>query len=629
MVQYRMRRRSPGVSLWHLERKRHMPFDGLFAAAVRRQLADALIGARVDKIYQPTPNTVILHCWRPGENVRLLLSADPGYPRVHLTRSDPPNPLQPPTFCMVLRKHLDPGKIADVQQMGRDRVLHVVIDGYDENGKPARRRLIAELTGRNSNLILVDDAGVIVDALRRASADVNSYRTIMPGELYVPPPATGKLDPGAVTPAELAEQAQALTDRPTWARFLTAVVEGVSPLAAAHIATSAALAPDAPLEPSDEKAFARVAHVLAQVTTAAEEGAFSPVVLTDDAGFPADFWAWRPSHVAADRLRAASDPSAAADEFFRYRTALAAEQQLRTKLTQAVRTALKRLQRKAEALRGDLEDARQADQYRLYGELLTASLHMVKQGPSATVPNYYENGAPIVIPLDPALSPAANAQRYFKRYNKAKTARSAVKAQLDAVETDIAYLEQVLMHVETAPGVPELREIEAELQAAGVMTNSANARQTDGRTARREKATNRPQRTPSSRPLQTRASDGSVIFVGRSNRQNDGLTLHTARPDDIWLHVKNLPGAHVVLQPAGGEPSEQALMEAAELAAYFSRARTSSNVAVDWTRARYVRKPKGARPGMVVYDHHQTIFVTPDERRIQQLLGRERPSGVG
>lgn len=596
-----------------------MPFDGLFAAAVRRQLNDVLAGARIDKIYQPAPHTIILHCWRPGVDLRLLLSAEPNRPRMHLTRGNPPNPMQPPPFCMLLRKHLDPGKIAAVEQIGLDRVLHIVIDGYDEAGRPTRRRLVAELTGRNSNLILVDDAsGVIIDAIRRASLHVNKYRAILPGETYVPPPLGNRLDPRSLTDGALSEKAATQPDGVAWARFIAGTVEGVSPFAARHVAVAAGLSPDAAMDPSDGQAMAAVVDVLAELTRAAVAGAFSPVIILNETGQPADFWAWRPAHVAPDRLQPAPDPSAAADAYYEFRTAADAEQQLRATLQRAVGGALKRLRRKAAALRGDLEQAARAEEYRLYGELLMAHLHMVKKGPEATVPNYYEGGKPITIPLDPALDPAANAQKYFKRYAKAKTARLAIQQQLDAVEEEAAYLEQALLHVEMEAGMEALRELEAELQAAGVLpvAKAGMPRRDQARGAKDE----RKQRARTAKPLRARATDGSVILIGRSNRQNDRLTLHTARPDDIWLHVKDLPGAHVILQPVAGEPSEEALREAAELAAYYSRARSSSNVAVDWTKARYVRKPKGARPGMVIYDHHQTIFVTPDEQRVQALL---------
>lgn len=598
-----------------------MPFDGLFAAAVRRQLNDVLVGARIDKIYQPSPYTIVLHCHMPGDNVRLLLSADPHHARVHLTRISLINPLQAPAFCMLLRKYLDPGKIVAVEQVGLDRILHIVIDGYDESGNPARRRLIAELTGRNSNLVLVDDSsGRIIDAIRRASARVNRYRAVLPGEEYVPPPATDKLEPRSVSATALAAKAVA-SDEETLSRFLVRTVDGLSPLAAQHVAATARLQPTAPLTALDEAAFDAVSDVLRQIATAAEQGRFEPVVVYEGER-PADFWAWPPDHISPERLHFVSDASVAVDTYYDHYLTQSTRDELRGHLARTVRTALKRLRRKSAALQADLDDAAQADKYRLFGELLMANLHLVKQGREATVPNYHEDGAPVTIPLDPALHPAANAQKYFKRYNKAKTARVAVQQQLDAVTVDIEYLDRALMHIETADDVNELRDIEAELIEAGILASKKKHGTSNRRTQRHGKKNAGRANTPLSKPLRARASDGTTILIGRNNRQNDRLTLRTAKPDDIWLHVKDLPGAHVVLQlPSGvAEPSEQALHEAAQLAAYYSSARSSSNIAVDWTRARYVRKPKGGRPGMVIYDHHQTVYVTPDEKAVRSLL---------
>lgn len=629
-----------------------MPYDGLFAAAVRVRLHGALADARIDKIYQPAPYTIILHLRRPGENLRLLLSADPQHARVHLTETSPPNPLQPPAFCMLLRKYLDPGKIVAVEQVGMDRILHVVIDGFDDAGRPARRRLIAELTGRNSNIVLVDEAsGRIIDALRRVSDRVNRYRALLPGVPYVPPPPADKIDPRAVTAADLEPFARDLDPDDTVERLLTAALEGVGPFAAKHIALAAGIPPAAtvggltelPGEPADgtlpeltsegRAALGALADAARTAARAAESGSAAPVLVVDERGLPADFWSMPPLHVAPERVRVMPDPCAAVDAYYAHRLAAAEKDALRRRLARGLETALKRLRRKRRALEGDLEEAERAEEYRMFGELLTAHLHMVKQGSQAVVPNYYAGGEPVVIPMDPSLHPAVNAQRYFKRYNKAVTARRAVQEQLDAVARDIAYLEQALMHVETAATIEELEDVEAELAAAGFPFGAAGGG--PGRGGRPGSPASRAgagQRAAgagraAAAPLTARASDGSRILVGRSNRQNDQLTFRTARPDDVWLHVKDAPGAHVILQPAGGEPSDDALREAAELAAYFSRARGSSRVPVDWTRVKHVRKPKGARPGMVVYDHHQTIYVTPGEEAVRARLqpGPGRP----
>lgn len=601
-----------------------MPFDGLFAAAVRHELNDVLADARIDKIYQPTPYTIILHCRRPGQNVRLLLSADPRGARVHLTEFSPPNPLQAPAFCMLLRKYLDPGKIVSVEQVDLDRILHLVIDGFDDIGRPARRRLIAELTGRNSNIVLVDESsGRIIDAMRRASARVNRYRALLPGEEYVPPPPTEKLNPRTISDEDLqAFAGQRSPDEPA-GRFLVAALDGVSPFAAEHIVAAAGIPPSATIDELPLTAFTAAARVTRSLVSAIDEGSFSPVLIENDEGRPHDFWAFPPAHIPSERVRPVADASQAVDECFHYRLTIAEETELRSHLSRTIGTALKRLRRKADALQADLDDAERAEEYRVFGELITANLHLVRQGSEATVPNYYADGELVTIPMDPSLHPAANAQKYFKRYNKAKTALRAVKEQLDATNADIAYLEQTLMHVETASDTAELREIESELAAADVLRNRRGGAPGKTRHSGRGKSKKSHGRghTPPSQPLQVRASDGSRILVGRNNRQNDRLTLRIARPGDIWLHVKDRPGAHVILQPADGSstPSDDALREAAAIAAYFSSARNSGNVPVDWTLAKHVRKPTGARPGMVIYDEHKTIYVTPDEKLMQVL----------
>lgn len=603
-----------------------MPFDGLFAAAVRAQLSDVLAEARIDKIYQPTPYTIILHVRRPGDSRRLLLSADPRHARVHLTDTSPPNPLQAPAFCMLLRKYLDPGKIVAVEQVGLDRILHVVIDTFDDIGRPVRRRLVAELTGRNSNIILVDESSnKIIDAIRRASLRVNRYRAMLPGEEYVPPPPTGKSDPRTWQLDSIHDETARWPAAETVVRALVASFDGISPFAAEHIIAAAGLPTELRVEQLTDVQCDELSSALHALGAAAAAESFSPTIIVDDEGRPLDFWAFPPRHVAADRHRImgdAGDPSAAVDAVYSRRLSDAAEGELRRKLQRTLSTARKRLARKAAALQSDLDDAARADEYRVFGELLTANLHMVQQGSEATVPDYYSGGTPVTIPLDPSLHPAANAQRYFKRYNKAKTARRLVREQLDATTAELDYLDQALVHVEMASGIAELHDIEAELAAAGLLpAPKERGARAGGRGSRRR-------RLPASKPIEAETSDGSRVLVGRNNRQNDQLSLRTARPDDIWLHAKDMPGAHVILQPAdaAAEPDMDTVREAAEVAAYFSKGRQSSNVPVDWTRARHVRKPRGARPGMVIYDHHQTIYVTPNDHGIQRLLGDDGES---
>ncbi|MFS8664832.1 MAG: NFACT family protein, partial [Limnochordales bacterium] len=394
--------------------------------------------------------------------------------------------------------------------------------------------------------------------------------------------------------------------------------DGFGPFAAREVLVRAGLDPDTrhgDLTAADRE---RIVDAFLTLVGAVAAGRFAPVVVLDDAGQPLDFWAFPPAQ-APGPLSPCPSPSQAAAAYFNHRLATLGVQRQRQRLERLVAAARARLGRKVENLRQDLAGAARAEEYRLYGELLTAHLHRIPRGETVTLPNYHAGDAPVTIPLDPALSPAENAQRYFKRYAKARAAQAAVQTQLDAAVAELAYLDQVAIHLEMADSLEALAELEAELEAAGVASPAGPKAAGDGRPHRAA----RPGSDGGGKPLEARTRRGARVLIGRSNRQNDRLTLRTARPDDIWLHVKDLPGAHVILQ-VQGEPDEEDLRDAAQLAAYFSKARHSSSVAVDWTRARHVRKPKGARPGMVIYDHHKTIYVSPDEAAVSALLAMSR-----
>ncbi|HEY8417154.1 MAG TPA: NFACT RNA binding domain-containing protein [Limnochordales bacterium] len=593
-----------------------MPFDGLFAAAVAAELNRALADARIHKIQQPDARTLVLHCRQPGHNRRLLISVEPGYARLHLTETQPPNPPHPPAFCMLLRKHLEPARILHVSTVGLDRIVRIVCEAVDSTGRRARLALIAELTGRHSNVILVEEAtGRILDALKRTAPQGGARRALLPGETYEPPPVPPKRDPRRTAREDVSRLLGLQPAPQPVARTIADLYDGFGPFAAREVLLRAGLDPEVrhgQLSPAD---LERVADALLGLATAAAEGRFQPAIVRDAAGTPVEFWAFPPMQ-AAGSVELGSSPSAAAAAYYDHRLASLALQREKQRLERLVAAARARLARKADNLRKDLEDAQRADEYRLYGELLTANLHQVPRGAAVTLPNYYAGGEPVTIPLDPALSPADNAQRYFKRYAKARAARIAVQGQLDATLADLAYLDQVALHLDMADSLADLTEIEAELAAAGVAVEGAPPSPNPARP-------NGAASGDAPKPLEARTTGGARVLIGRNNRQNDRLTLRTAQPDDIWLHVKDLPGAHVILQPQG-EVTAADLREAAQLAAYFSKARQSSNVAVDWTRVRHVRKPKGARPGMVIYDHHQTVYVSPDEETVKALLAMSR-----
>lgn len=596
-----------------------MPYDGLFTAAVCRELHEKLVGARIDKIFQPAPDTLLFHCRQPGDTHKLLLSANARHARVHLTATRPDNPLHAPVFCMLLRKHLDPGRIAAVEQQGLDRIIRLYIDAFDEAGRPVRRVLIAELTGRNSNIILIDEqSGTIIDALRRVNARVNLYRALLPGELYVPPPHAGKVDPRtqSVTELQTAIEAAVEADRgkTKTTALLTSLYAGIGPFAAQEVVAR-----------SEGRSPAAVATTLYELSDRVAAGRFAPTVKLSPGLEPEDFWAFAPEQWRSATTRPYADASEAADAYYRHRLAGQMLAERRRLLQRGVNATHKRLNRKAAALQKDLDDAARADEYRIRGELLTANMHLIGRGSEASVPNYYEGGQLITIPLDPTLGPAANAQRYFKRYSKAKTARTIVQQQLDATAADLAWLDEAAMHIDMARDVEQLDEVARDLVAAGMLPRNVTASLREPERGRRRGRVGNKGRTPELAPMEAVIGDGVRVLIGGNSRQNDRISLRIARPEDIWLHAKDIAGAHVLLPASGADAWDdgrltELIVEAAALAAYFSKARHSGNVAVDWTRAKHVRKPRGARPGMVIYDNHRTVFVTPDEATVLQQL---------
>lgn len=604
---------------------RFMPYDGIFAAAVVAELHRELAGARIDKIFQPTPDTVLIHCRKPGDTVKLLLSAHPRHARVHLTATRPPNPLHAPVFAMTLRKHLDPGRIAAVKQQGLDRIITFYIDAFDEVGRPLRRLLVAELTGRNSNIVLVDEAsGVIVDALRRVNARTNLYRALLPGETYIPPPSGDKVDPRPLSVEDMTRMLVSAAaeegggEKPPWDKLLPTLFDGVSPFAARE-----AILRGGGSEPQ------QVAEGLHHIVGDVRDDRFTPTARRDRNG-SADVWAFAPLQWPVEERQPFATANEAADGHY---TRLMDRQQVadvRRLLKRGVDNARKRLLRKADALRNDLQDAARADEYRVFGELLTANLHLVSRGATATVPNYYADNEPVSIPLDPTVGPAANAQRYFKRYSKLKTALTVVQEQLDKTMADVQWLEQAGVHLDMAETAAQLEEIAAELSAADLLPRNVRAALDPGPRGRAKARGRKARGQAPPPPAAAIVGDGVRVLIGGNGRQNDRLSLRIAKPDDIWLHAKDVAGAHVLLpreQPGlqgMEEPPEDVLRAAAAVAAYFSKARHGSNAAVDWTLAKNVRKPKGARPGMVIYDGHRTVYVTPDEKTIEQQLARAR-----
>lgn len=587
-----------------------MPLDGLVFTALARELAATLKNARVQGVYQPSASELVIHLRQPGESYRLLLSIDPALARVHLTGEDPENPLSPPPFCLLLRKHLMPGRIVDVRQPRFERALEIDVEGRGEDGERTLRRLYVEAMGRHSNVVLTDGDGIILDAMRRVPGDVNRRRELLPHRPYTPPPAQDRLDPTAVGHEEFDRMIRLVPGDARPAKVLAERVAGFGPLAGREIVARASLDVDATREQLDAAAIDRLYRAFREVVDDLEAGRLAPCAV--QSGENVEFWLF-PLRTVAGEARRFDTVNELLDWAYGRRAARERLERQKQRLSQLVDQHARRLARKAALQSEELEAATKADEYRIAGDLLTAYLHAVPQGAaSIQLPNFYDDNRPLEIELDPRLPAPANAQEYYRKYQKAKKTLEKAKEHLEATLAELEYLESIRTALALCEDPGALEEIEAELVKGGYLAAAPGAKRT-------KHSRKQDEGRPASSPLSLTSSDGYRILVGRNNRQNDLVTLELARPDDVWLHAKEIPGAHVIVQAQGKPVPHETLVEAAMVAAHFSKARASSNVPVDYTLRRHVRKPRGAKPGMVIYDHQRTLFVTPDPKLLARL----------
>ncbi len=579
-----------------------MNIDGLSLRPLVAELDKRLAGARVDKISQPDKFRLGIWLRQPGENIALLLSASPDSAAAWLPAALPENPAVPPSFCMLLRKHLEDGRVASVTQHGLDRVVTFAIDTRGERGLIVTKQLVLEIMGKHSNIILVQD-GLVLDAIRRVGFGISRVRQVLPGRPYALPPGQPRADLLATGPAAFVAALRQGHGALGLAKAIVAAAEGVGPVTAREIAWRAGLPADHPVAALDDADAGALAEAVASIAAPLAAGETQPTVaLSVDGGKLLALAAFHPEHLTGD-LRPFPAMTAAVEYAANFQGQPVNPE--KTLLQKLLVQETARLARKETILAAELAAADEADKYRVYGDILMANLHAVPAGASQIIlPNLYDDAAaPIAIPLDPLLSPVANAKRHYARYNKAKRARQSLAAQLAECRADLAYLDSVAVALDQAAVLDEINEVRQELVHGGYI---------------KEKTRRRP--APPAAPLAAAAPDGTPILIGRNNRQNDLVTFKHAGPDDLWLHTKDIPGSHVIVKCAGREPAPEALAAAAMLAAYFSKARASATVPVDYTRRRHVKKPAGAKPGFVIYDHQKTVYVTPDEEAVKKLL---------
>lgn len=567
-----------------------MPFDGGFTHKIAAEL-NCAVDCHIDKLYQPSRDELVFLLRKKGFSARMLLSARAGQARVQLTEQKYENPDTPPTFCMLARKHFSGARLTAVVQPGLERILELHFEANDEMGDRVTERIICELIGNQANIVLVAQNGRIIDAVRRSDIE-SGKRMLLPGAAYCYPEGQGKLNPLAASAEEICERVLSLPELPL-SKALLSSADGISPLIARETAYIAS-AGDLPVRDiSPDKLKAAVSRLKSVIS---DNG--TPVMLIKN-GAPFDYSYTDIGQYGAVEKRTFESFSRLLDEFYAERDTAARVKYAAADILKAVSRAHSRAVKRLTLRREELKSCENREQLRIFGELLKANLYAAEPGSLfVRVPNYYDPELrEINIPLDPALSPAANAAKYFKDYKRSYTAEQTLTGLCASDEREIAYLETVEESISRCECIADIAEIREELCEGGYIKSQFKGQ-------RRKKT------EPA--PREYRSAEGYKILVGRNNRQNDTVTTRMADKNDIWLHTKNIPGSHVVICCGGQSVGEETLTAAAQLAAFYSKASNSEQVPVDYTQVRYVKKPSGAKPGMVIYTTNKTLFVKPE-----------------
>ncbi|GBF12176.1 NFACT family protein [Tepidibacillus sp. HK-1] len=565
-----------------------MAFDGFVTRALVHELSEKITNQKIHKIYQPHQTDLVFLIRGFQGNQQLLISANPTYPRIHLTTRNFINPAEPPMFCMLLRKHLEGGVIEQIRQVDHERIIEIDIKTRDELGDIHTKRLIVEIMGRHSNIILVNpDTNLIIDGITHVTPAISSYRQVYPGREYIAPPAQNKLNPLEVTQDQFFSVLQ--FNEGKIEKQLVQQFTGMGPSVAKEILVLAGL-------PTRENVWNSFSNWMDKI----RQHDYLPTIIVSEE--KTDFSVLPLTHMAG-QMESFTSINVCLEQFYDQKAERDTIRQKVLDLSKLLSNEKHKNEKKIDNLLNDLEDAKKADQYRLFGELITAHLHQIKKGDQeANVINYYdENQNRLTIPLDPLKTPSENAQMYFKKYSKYKNSLDYIETQLVQTREEISYLETILTQLENA-SVEDIDDIREELIEQGYLRD-------------RKRQNRKKKKDPEIE--QFISTEGHPIFVGKNNRQNEYLTHRLASSSDTWLHTKDIPGSHVVIKSR--EFGEKTLLEAATLAAYFSKAKHSSQVPVDYTRIKYVKKPNGAKPGFVIYENQKTVFVTPDEKLVETL----------
>ena len=588
-----------------------MALDGLVIHSLVDELSSKLLGGKIDKVHQPEEDEIVLYIRNNKENYKLVLSCSSSNPRVYIANDyKKENPKKAPMFCMLFRKYIQSGNIVNISQVGFERIIKISVDSLDELKEKTTKNIYIEIMGRHSNIILTHNAdNKIIDSAKRIPTSVSRARQILPGLTYELPPSQEKLNPlNNISEDEFTKALSSYNGplfKSIYSKFL-----GISPIVSKEVCFRANLNENSNICELSNNKLNTLYKEFSSLFNDIRNNNYSPcIVLNEKIDKVIDFSCINLSLYNELKFITKESMSSILEDYYKTKDIKDRIHQRTSDLRKSISIKLERLYHKQQKQEQELKEAKNADEYKLKGELLTAYIYMIQKGmKDIEVQNFYDpNYENITINLKENLTPSENSQRYFKKYNKLKTAKKEITSQMDISKEEIDYLENILLNIDNCENLAELQDIKDELISLGYAKYPGKLKS--------KKELNK----LTTSPHEFISSDGFRILVGKNNKQNDHLTLRIADPDDIWMHTKNIPGSHVIIKCAGKEVPEETIYEGAMLAAYFSKGKMSAQVPVDYTKKKHVKKPSGSKPGMVIYETNSTMYVTPTEEVVASL----------
>lgn len=588
-----------------------MALDGLVIHCIVNELNKKLLGGKIDKVYQPENDEVVLHIRNNKENFKLVLSCSASNPRVYLANNyKKENPINAPMFCMLFRKYIQGGNIVNISQIGFERIIKISVESFDELKEKTTKDIIIEIMGRHSNIILTHSLdNKIIDSAKRIPPSISRVRQILPGQTYVLPPKQDKLNP--IDEVSLNLFVDTLTSfngpifKAIYSKFL-----GVSPVIAKEICFRANIDENTLIDEISSNDISKVYKEFHNLFKFINNNIYNPSMIIDESiDKVLDFSCINLSQFSNLSIINDDSISKILENYYATKDIKDRIHQRSSDLRKSISIKLDRLYNKLNKQEKELIESENAEIYKIKGELITSYIYMIEKGiKSVEVANFYDpEYKNITISLNPNFTPSENAQKYFKKYNKMKTAKKEITSQIEITKEEINYLENIILSIENCENLAELMDIREELSKVGYLRAKNNIKKETKLTTK---------------PHEFISSNGFKILVGKNNKQNDNLTLKIASNEDIWMHTKNIPGSHVIIKTEGKEVPDETIFEGAMLAAFFSKSKMSSQVPVDYTKKKNVKKPNGSKPGMVIYETNSTIYVTPTEELIAKLKSK-------